>query len=143
MQHELSQSDRSFLAEFESCALRPAEFHHREHIRVGYAYLVLYPFDLALEKMRRGLHNLLAHFGAPSSKYHETVTRAWLLAVQHFMDMIAPSSSFDQFIQQGGARLLEKEIMATHYSAAMIGSEEARQRFVAPDFMPFPHEVAT
>jgi hypothetical protein len=81
----LSPADRRFLEAFENCELSAAEFHHREHLRLAYLYCSLQPADAALAAMRRGLQRFLAHVGAPASKYHETMTAAWLLAVQHFM----------------------------------------------------------
>ena len=34
----------------------------------------------------RTLHAFLACHGITPAKYHETITRAWILAVRHFMD---------------------------------------------------------
>ena len=133
--------DDRFLAAFEAAELTPDGFRHREHLRVAYIYLTLHRFDVAREKMESGLRNLLAKFGAPPSAYHETMTSAWLLAVAHFMHTGGPTASFADFLEAGGARLLEKEIMATHYSATLLASDAARERFVEPDLQRIPQHV--
>ena len=136
----LSVSDREFLAAFEACALTAAEFHHREHLRLAYAYLSLRPFDEALAKMETGLRNLLVHLGAPASKYHHTLTEAWLRAVQRFMERSGPTKDFAQFLESASP-LLDKNIMGTHYSTDLLWSDEARAAFVEPDLQPIPRHA--
>ncbi len=128
------------LGAFEACQLSPADFGHREHLRIAYLYLRLYPFDLALEKLRTGLQHLLAHLGAPVSAYHETVTRAWLLAVQHFMTARGPASGSEEFLAASGV-LLDKNIIFSHYNRETLMSPSTRERFVDPDLEPIPGHV--
>jgi hypothetical protein len=133
----IAPSDRRFLRLFETCALTPAEMRHRAHVRLAYIYLRLYPFEVALESLRTGLHRFLAHNGAPASAYHETITRAWLLAVRHFLHSTAPVANSEEFLA-ACPRLLDKEIMAAHYTPEVLMSSVARSRFVAPDREPIP-----
>ncbi|MEM7735923.1 MAG: hypothetical protein AAF267_09050, partial [Deinococcota bacterium] len=79
----------------------------------------------------------LAHHGIDSSKYHETLTRAWLLAVCHFMMNSEQADSADAFIKVN-AKLLESDIMLTHYSQDVLFSDNARARFVMPNLEPIP-----
>ena len=139
---ELDQSDRQFLAAFESCALTPAEFRHRDHVRLAYIYLTLNDADTALQRMRSGLQRFLAHLGAPASKYHETVTRAWLLAVEHFMREAGETKTFEQFAA-ASPRLFADGAMETHYTRELLWSEAARQQFVPPDLQPIPPPAST
>ena len=134
---ELDPSDREFLHGFESCALSPADFRHRDHVRIAYIYLTLNNADAALAAMRAGLHRFLAHVGAPASKYHETVTRAWLLAVEHFMREAGETKSFEQFAA-ASPRLFADGAMETHYTRELLWSDAARERFVAPNLQPIP-----
>ena len=138
MTNRLVEADMRFLAAFEACQLSADGFRHRDHVRLAYIYLALYPFETALTKTERGLRKLLAHLGAPASKYHHTVTHAWLLAVQHAMDDAGPTAGFEQFLAAGGAKLLNPAIMRQHYSSAVLSSDDARQRYVEPDLQPFP-----
>jgi hypothetical protein len=137
----LAAADRRFLQAFERCDIAAAAFHHPEHLRLAYIYLSLHPTAAALETMRSGLQRLLAHLGAPASKYHETLTAAWLLAVNHFMQMTGPTGSFDQFAGRAG-RLFDQRIMQTHYTRELLFSDAARTGFVEPDLQPIPRYSA-
>ena len=134
---ELDPADRQFLDAFERCALSPEEFRHRDHVRLAYIYLSLTDADAALTTMRAGLHRFLAHVGAPPSKYHETVTGAWLLAVEHFMREAGPTKSFEDFAA-ASPRLFAVGAMETHYTRELLWSEAARQQFIPPDLQPIP-----
>jgi hypothetical protein len=134
---ELPASDLRFLRAFEACELTPATFGHREHVRLAYIYLRLYPFDVALQALRTGLQRLLAHLGAPASLYHETITRAWLLAVSHFMNAGPPAINSEDFLATS-AVLLDKDVMLTHYRRETLMSPSARAEFLEPDLEPIP-----
>ena len=137
MRNSLDVSDREFLHAFESCSLAAAEFRHRDHVRLAYIYLSRHDLDAALSVMRSGLHRFLVHAGAPPTKYHETVTRAWLLAVDHFMCETAPTGSFEEFAA-AAPRLFAPGAMETHYTPELLWSNEARERFVEPDLQRIP-----
>ena len=137
MRDQLDASDRAFLNAFESCALPAAQFHHRDHVRLAFIYLTLHDLETALDLMRSGLHRFLAHAGAPATKYHETITRAWLLAVEHFMREAGPIGSFEEFAARA-PRLFAPGAMETHYTSERLESDEARHRFVEPDREPIP-----
>ena len=133
----VSASDRAFLAAFEKGELSAAEFHHREHLRIAYIYLTLHPPDVALGLMRIALQRFLAVAGAPASKYHETMTAAWLLAVHRFMRARSTTSSFAEFAESAGV-LLDQQMMKTHYTPELLTSDTARCGFVEPDLQPIP-----
>jgi hypothetical protein len=141
LKHDLSKSDREFRAAFEAGAYAPADFSHRAHVRLAYVYLADCDVDLALERMRAALLMFLSHHNIPASKYHETLTRSWLLAVNHFMHRTPETSSADDFIGRN-AILLDARIMLTHYSAGRLFSDEARVDFVEPDLDPIPRHHA-
>lgn len=140
MGHTPSPEDRSFLRRFESCQLPAKEFDHRGHLRLAYVYLSDHEVDPAHDRMRRSLLRFLAHHGVDPTKYHETMTRAWILAVRHFMAQCPESHSAESFIESD-PRMLDSRIMLTHYSAELLFSTDARQEFVEPDLSPIPeHE---
>ncbi|HYJ40833.1 MAG TPA: hypothetical protein VEW08_08590, partial [Steroidobacteraceae bacterium] len=85
--------------------------------------------------------SFLSHHGIPASKYHATLTRAWILAVHHFMHRSPEASSADDFIARNPA-LLDSKIMLTHYSADLLFSDEARAGFVEPNLDPIPRHAA-
>ena len=140
MSHPPSSEDRLFQSRVESCLLPLTDFDHRGHLRLAYVYLSDHDVDSAHEMMRRALRRFLDHNGVDPTKYHETITRAWLLAVRHFMARCSESNSADSFMESD-PRMLDSEIMMTHYSAELIFSDEAREQFVQPDLSPIPdHE---
>ena len=134
--HALSESDRRFRDAFEACTVTPGEFSHAAHVRLAYVYLAERDVEHAVQRMRESLLKFIAHHNIPSSKFHETLTRAWVLAVRHFMDR-APSASAEDFIASH-PQLLDSKIMLTHYSAEVLFSADARASFVEPDLEPIP-----
>ena len=136
--HALSHDDRNFRSAFESCTVAPSQFNHEAHVRLAYIYLVESGVESAVQRMREALLNFIEHNGIPRSKFHETITRAWVLAVRHFMDK-SSSTSFEDFITKNQV-LLDSKIMLTHYSASVLFSSDARESFVEPDLDPIPRQ---
>jgi hypothetical protein len=134
--HGLSQEDRDFRSDFEACTVPPSSFTHEAHVRLAYVYLVEHDVEAAVQKLREALLTFIEHNGVPSSKFHETITRAWVLAVRHFMARSTSTSSAD-FIAKN-QELLDSKIMLTHYSASVLFSSDARASFVEPDLDPIP-----
>jgi len=133
--HFSSTEDRAFRDQFESGVFPPAEFNHRAHLRLAYVYLT--EDDSAYQIMRKALQSFLEHNVVDPSKYHDTMTRAWILAVRHFMEATLGSESADSFIDQN-PEMLDSNIMMTHYSAEVLFSDETRARLVEPDRDPIP-----
>ena len=134
--HQASDEDRQFRLAFEACVIAPPEFNHAAHVRLAYIYLTEADEDSAVQRMRDALLNFLQHNRIPRSKFHETLTRAWVLAVQHFMNRSTSASAAD-FIAKN-PELLDSKIMLTHYSASVLFSADARASFVEPDLDPIP-----
>jgi hypothetical protein len=134
--HELAEDDRGFRAAFEACQVTPSQFNHEAHVRLAYVYLAEFDVETAVDKMREALLNFLDHNSIPRSKFHETMTRAWVLAVRHFMNRSTSTCSAD-FIARN-QELLDSKIMLTHYSASVLFSSDARAGFVEPDLDPIP-----
>ena len=137
MKHRASWEDQIFRRQFEACAVRPAAFDHRAHVRLAYIYLCASDVDTAYQALRHALQQFLDHHGVDPATYHETMTRAWVLAVRHFMMRSSPMPSAASFIEQN-PRLLDTRIMLTHYTKATLFSDEARSAFIEPDLDPIP-----
>lgn len=134
--HEASEEDRAFRSAFEACTITPSQFNHEAHVRLAFVYLTEGDEDSAVQKMRDALLSFLQHNAVPQSKFHETLTRAWVLAVRHFMNRSTSTSAAD-FIAKN-QQLLDSKIMLTHYSASVLFSADARAYFVEPDLDPIP-----
>jgi hypothetical protein len=137
MNHQLSEADRTFREDFTLGRVTPAQFDHRAHVRLAYILLAEAEIDSAADRMRAELLAFIARNAVDPAKYHETITRAWILAVRHFMDRTSSSGSADEFIDANPI-LLDRKIMLTHYSAELLFSPDARARFVEPDLQRIP-----
>jgi hypothetical protein len=78
--------------------------------------------------------------GVDPTRYHETLTRAWILAVRHFMNKTRGGKSADELIAKN-PEMLDSRSMLTHYSSEVLFSDEARQAFVQPDLDPIPRHA--
>ena len=137
MKHSTSPDDERFRDAFASGKVTLAQFDHRAHVRLAYVLLVKDDVDGATARMRSALLDFMGHHGVDPAKYHETITRAWILAVRHFMERTGDTASADEFIEANPI-LLDSKIMLTHYSADLLFSPEARARFVEPDLQRIP-----
>lgn len=137
MTHSTSADDERFRDAFANGEVTPAQFDHRAHVRLAYVLLVKEDVDAATARMRSALLDFMGHHGVDPAKYHETITRAWILAIRHFMDRTGHSASADEFISANPI-LLDSKSMLTHYSADLLFSPEARARFVEPDLQRIP-----
>lgn len=139
MPHSASTGDRSFRRDFQEGRVTSAQFNHRAHVRLAYVILTEVEVDVdeAVETMRGALLAFLGRFGVDPAKYHETLTRSWILAVRHFMERTPETASAEDFIAANPV-LLDPQIMLTHYSASLLFSAEARSHFVEPDLEGIP-----
>ena len=141
MSHHLTSADIEFKMQVEACTFPIPNFDHRAHLRLAYVYLVENNTDEAIQKMRNALLVLLKSAGIdPSAKFHETLTKAWVLAVQHFMSHTEESKSADIFIDKN-PEMLDSKIMMSHYSAEVLFSDKARSEFVEPNLDPIPRHA--
>ena len=137
MTHRASPDDLAFARAFEAFQVKPDDFNHAAHVRLAYIYLCQVPVAEAAERMKGALLAFLKHLGAPPTKYHETITRAWIMAVAHFMAESEPCESAEAFMA-ANPRLLDSKIMLTHYSAEVLFGPAARTAFVEPDVEAIP-----
>lgn len=137
MTHLSSAADQAFRRDFEACRTALDDFDHRAHLRLAYIYLVERNSEQAYQAMRESLLAFLAHNNIGSGKYHDTMTRAWILAVHHFMHKTESAESADSFIDQNPI-MLDAKIMNTHYSTDLLYSDAAREGFAEPDLSPIP-----
>ncbi|MGE0640790.1 MAG: hypothetical protein AB7G12_16415 [Thermoanaerobaculia bacterium] len=134
--HRISDEDRAFREAFDACEIAPADFGHPAHLRLAYSWLAEHEAEEAVTAIREALHRFLDHNGVPREKYHETLTRSWVLAVRHFMNR-GSTASAAEFLDTN-PELLDSRIMLTHYSEGVLFSPEARAAWVEPDLDPIP-----
>jgi hypothetical protein len=137
VKHMISEEDMAFQQSFELFKVAPAAFDHSAHVRLCYIYLCQYSVDEASQRMKDSLLAFLGHLGAGDSKFHETITRAWVMAVRHFMEESPGTASAQEFVA-ANPRLLDTSIMLSHYSAEVLYSQHAKSSFVQPDLASIP-----
>jgi hypothetical protein len=128
--------DRVFLKEFESCRFPADRFRHADHIRLAWIYLRQEEYGVAEERLRTSIQRFARHAGA-GTKYHETMTIAWMRLVDAAVHL---SSRFERFADFAGAHawLLRKDAVFEFYSPARLMSDAARKSWVEPDCKPLP-----
>ncbi len=63
---------------FETATVKPADFNHDAHIKVGWRYLQEYDQLEAINRFTAAIKRLTQKLGVPD-KYHETITWFYLL----------------------------------------------------------------
>lgn len=114
-------TDDQFFARLSDCSLPPSQFDHAGHLRLAAICLQRHGVDEAIARACGVIGRYAVSLGAPD-KFHWTVTEA-LMRLLHARVALT-----------GDARAL----LAQHYSAQLLASEQARRRFVAPDLAPLP-----
>ncbi|WP_245601653.1 hypothetical protein [Hamadaea tsunoensis] len=109
-------------------------FGHRQHIELTWHAVRRYGEAAASDLVREGIQTTARYAGAPQ-KYHETVSRAWVRLVGHHT--ADPAADFDTFAERY-PELLDKRLLSTHYSSALLASATARTAWVEPDLAPLP-----
>lgn len=133
-------NDDAFLRAFEATDFPLDRWHHREHIKVAYLYLLRHPFLVALDKMRHCIHAYNTAHDVPNSLtsgYHETLTKAWLQLVYLTICEYGACASADEFVDSH-PQLLSVKALRFFYSRERVVSAEAKRSFVEPDLAQLP-----
>jgi len=139
-----SMTDTEFLAALEGCTLKPADFSHAAHIRMGYLYLSQYDFPAALAAARKAIKNFAASIDR-ANLYHETITVAFMTLINERMTResgggeSAASRGWEAFAD-ANADLFTGNPVAIFYSRERLESPLARRIFLLPDRA--PHDPA-
>jgi hypothetical protein len=133
-------TDEEFLAAFESRTWPHAQWHHREHIKIAYLYLLRYPLDEAIARVRAGIKAFNAANqvpDGPAGGYHETMTQAWMRLVHVTLCEYGPADSADAFYEQQ-PQLSQKKTLRLFYTRDCFMSPGAKTEFVESDLTPLP-----
>ncbi|PQB04072.1 hypothetical protein [Aureitalea marina] len=128
--------DQEFLTAFGSAQLPPDQFDHKAHLRLAYLQIKQHGRDTASELISKQIKDYTIHWGA-ATKYHQTLTQAAVYTMSQFMDR-KPELGFEDLLRHF-PRLLTgfNELIGQHYSKDLLASEEARERYLEPDKLPF------
>jgi hypothetical protein len=132
--------DSAFIHKFETAAWPMEQWHHKEHIKIAYLYLIENGFDGALTKLRSGILALNAFHQVPEGPtrgYHETMTQAWLRLVHVTLCEYGQAETADLFYEQH-PELSEKKALRLFYSADRMMDPRAKFEFLESDLAPLP-----
>ena len=121
------------LAAFESGTLDPAQFDHRLHLAIAWAYLQRDGFPDGALRFRKHLKTYVAKVGA-EGKYHETITWVYIVLLNEELSLRSPrGEAFDAMIQRRPDLLDHRNGAITRcYSKSQLDSPDARRVFLLP-----------
>jgi hypothetical protein len=131
-------TDDEFLTAFEELRLPRILWTHEAHVRMAWLYLRQRPLDEVIPIVRRGIQRYNASLGNAEG-YHETITVASLVLIDHRLGSQAGKGSFADF-REVNPDLFDRNLSAllVYYSREILFSNQARQAFVEPDLFPLP-----
>ncbi|MBZ5597222.1 MAG: hypothetical protein LAN83_02770 [Acidobacteriia bacterium] len=126
-------TDTEIIAQFEQSRAPGGSFHHTDHVRVAFAYLMSYPFLEAVEKFSAALKRFALAQGKPGL-YHQTITWAYLFLIRERMARAGESMSWEEFAERNPDLLIwNGGAVQRAYREETLSSELARRVFVLPD----------
>lgn len=129
-------SDGDFVKAFLDGSLPPAQFHHRDHLRLVWFLIRREGLERAAEMTTTGIRRFAARHGQ-AGKYHETMTRFWVRVVGHTIEARPDVTEFGGFLATF-PMLLDKDLPYRHWRRETMGSAEARAGWVEPDVLALP-----
>jgi len=125
-------TDAEFARTFERGDIPNRDFHHREHLRLAWAYLAECPsLDAAIVRIVTAIRRFAAAAGA-AEKYHETLTIFWMKHLELIRARLDAGADFDEVLR-ANPRLLDKDLPLAFYSRERLFSDEARRTWVEPE----------
>jgi hypothetical protein len=126
-------SEQGYIELFESGSISPSAFHHADHVRLAFCYLIRYSPLEALGRFCTALQRF-AQVHGKENLYHETITWAYLLLIHERMARCAPSQNWEAFADANPDLLTWKDSVLYHYyTQANLQSDLAKRVFVFPD----------
>ena len=132
----LSRDDQALLACIREGRPPADGFGHRQHLRAAWLYLQAQDFDAACEQFCADLKAFATALGAPQM-YHHTLSVAALHVLAAYDS--PEHESFEALLEH--CPILERDFRALigrHFSPERLATDEARQRWVAPDRAALP-----
>ncbi len=108
----------------------PAQFPHREHVRMAFEMLRRHDFAETVLHYSRALQALTRRAGRPEA-FHQTVTIAFLSLIAERMEG-SSASDFAAFARQH-PELLEKSVLSAWYRPERLATPAAKRTFLLPE----------
>ena len=128
-------TDREYARRFERGDVRNEDFHHKEHLRVAWAYLEEADTeDTACAWMRETIRGFAQANGHPE-KFHETITVFWVRLLARVREAHPHARALEDVLGDH-PHLLAKETLFQWYSRERVTGEAARMAWLEPDLRP-------
>lgn len=127
------------LSQFARGEIEPADFPHREHVRMGFEMLARHNFAEAVYHYSFALRTMTTRAGKPEA-FHQTITIAFLSLIAERMQAAA-ASDFTSF-ERANPDLMDKSALARWYRPERLMSDAARCTFLLPDAQIFDHSIS-
>jgi hypothetical protein len=111
----------------------PADFPHREHVRMAFEMLRRHDFAESVWLYSRALRALAAQAGKPHA-FHQTMTIAFLSLIAERMESDG-HTDFAAF-ERAHPQLLDRHALVRWYRPEQLASAIARRTFVLPERAP-------
>jgi hypothetical protein len=138
----LIEGVEAIAARFAAAAIPAVDWTHETHLMIGAWHVARFGPDAALDRLRAGIRALNAAHGTIDSDtrgYHETITRAYVRLIASFIGGRPEGEALDATVAALLASpLAARDVMARHYSKALLFSVAARRGWVEPDREPLP-----
>lgn len=129
-------NDEDFAQAFLDGALSPAQFHHRDHLRLAWFLSRQLGGEAATRTITAGIRRFATHHGQ-AQKYHETLTRFWIRIVGHLVEARPDITEFATFLA-AFPWLLDKDLPYRHWRRETMSSTTAHASWVEPDLLALP-----
>jgi hypothetical protein len=133
-----------FLRGFEDRTLPKSEWTHGAHVAAAACYLFDSDFAalavvLPLMRTRISAYNLaVGGANTPTSGYHETLTRFWLILVADLLRRQPVESKLAAARKALAAFGEQRSLHARYYSGDLVKDSAARHSWREPDLLPLP-----
>ena len=118
------------LARFVRGDIDPAQFPHRDHVRMAFEMLKRHDFPETVLLYSRTLRSMAEKAGRPQA-FHQTITIAFLSLIAERVERDG-AADFAAFAQ-ANSDVLEKSVLGRWYRPERLASEIARRIFVLPE----------
>jgi hypothetical protein len=118
---------------FERCTLPIDTFHHAEHVKMAFLYVLKFAPLEALARFSVDLTRFATTHGRPNL-YNETITWAFLLLVRERLARVKSGQTWTEFAASNADLLSwQDNILKKYYRPETLTSELAKSVFLFPD----------
>lgn len=129
-------TSHNFERQFETCIMHPHVFTHEAHLRLAYIHIAKYGLSTAIRNVPAQIKRYATSLG-DAQKFNLTVSIAAVHAVAHFMQKSVADNFYDFIREFPRLKTHFKQLLEHHYGFDIFSSNEARDRYLEPDLVPF------